>query len=115
MVVVWLCIGYNQVVSGMTRLKLKGGVSSPYYQALIQVDADADAESLLIFNRIITKFTYIKGNLNGGIVKVIVPYAYTTINELVVAITDADRVYNIKSVDGVRAEVIDGTVTNILI
>jgi hypothetical protein len=100
----------------MTKLKVKGGVMAPYYQALIQVDADADADYVLIFDKGLKKFTT-KVKITGevGITKVIVPYEYTLKTDLVVAITDSDEVFAIKAIDGITAEIIDGTITNILI
>lgn len=100
----------------MTKLKVKGGVMSPYYQALVQVDADADADYVMIFDKGLIKFTT-RVNITGkvGITKVIVPYEYSLKADLVVAITDSDEVFAIKAIDGVTAEVIDGSTTNILI
>ncbi|QQX78513.1 hypothetical protein JK628_13070 [Shewanella sp. KX20019] len=99
----------------MTKLRIKGGVASPYYQGLIQVDTDDSADTLLVFDRFIPNFSFLKGGLNGGVVKVIVPLRYSNISELVVGILDDEREYNGKFADGVKAEVIDGTVTNILL
>jgi hypothetical protein len=100
----------------MTKLKAKGGVMAPYYQALVQVDADADANYLLIFDKWLDKFTA-KVNITGkvGITKLIVPYEYTLTADLIIAITDSDEVFAIKAIDGITAEIIDGTITNILI
>ncbi|AVV81959.1 hypothetical protein [Shewanella putrefaciens] len=99
----------------MSKVHVKGGVNTGFYQALIAVDVDINAESILIFDRYIYKYIFMLGNLSGGGTKnIIVPYSYVTKNDLVVAITDRDLVYSIATADGVQPQVIDGSVTNIL-
>ncbi|BFL83841.1 hypothetical protein LFREDSHE_22910 [Shewanella baltica] len=97
----------------MSKVTVKGGVKAPYYQALIEVDCDVDAENLLIFDRFIPSFSMITPV--SGIAKVIVPYRYTTTYDLIVGLTDNERTYAGKFVDGVQPQIIDGTITNILI
>ncbi|MCZ4339659.1 hypothetical protein [Shewanella colwelliana] len=99
----------------MPKLNVRGGVNAPYYQAVIEVDCDPDAENLLIFDRTITNYSAIKAGLNGGVVKIIVPLKYSNLNDLIVGISDNDRTYASKFADGVKPQVIDGKVVNILL
>lgn len=97
----------------MSKLSIKGGVVAPFYQGLIEVDCDPDAETLLVFDKAVTKFAVSVAAV--GVVKLIVPMRYGTSTDLIVGITDSDQTYAGKFVDGVKAQLIDGTVTNIMI
>ncbi|MGI2222361.1 hypothetical protein [Shewanella oncorhynchi] len=98
----------------MTRVRAKGGVNTGFYQAMVSVDVDPNAESVLIFDRHIYKYSFMLSNLSGGIVNIIVPYNYATKNDLVVAITDKELSYQIESVDGIQPQIIDGALVNIM-
>ncbi len=100
------------MVSGMTKLRVKGGVSSPFFQALLEVDCDADADNLIVTDK--TPSLFATSCRADGVVKMIVPTRYGTTSNLVVGITDDDLEYAGKFVDGVKAQIIDGSVTDIL-
>ncbi|MCT8866318.1 hypothetical protein [Shewanella xiamenensis] len=82
-------------------------------QAILTIDADPDAERLLIISRdtgeIFHNFTY----QSNKQLKFIVPLNYSVNADLLVGILDDNRVYNTKFVDGVKAELIDGNTVNI--
>ncbi|MBI1676022.1 hypothetical protein [Shewanella sp. DW31] len=90
-----------------------GGLPTVMTQALLEVDVDTDAECVIIFDRHFTDGFYQIFSTNGGAFKTIVPVKYATSSELIVGITDRDRIYNAKFVDGVQAELIDGNIVNI--
>lgn len=89
------------------------GLPKVMTQAMLEVDTDNDAECIIIFDRHFKDNFYQIFNLNGGVFKTIVPIQYATSSELMVGITDRDRTYNAKFVDGVKAELIDGNTVNI--
>lgn len=72
-------------------------------RAIISVDADIDAERILILNRD-TGDLYHSFKRALAVHVFVVPYQHTTNDTLLVGILDDDRVYNCKFVDGVRAE-----------
>lgn len=77
-------------------------------QALLTIDADPDAERVLIMSRdtgdIFYNFTY----QSNKQLKFIVPFNYSINADLLVGILDDNRTYNTRFIDGVQAEVIDG-------
>lgn len=81
-------------------------------QAMISIDADPDAERVLIMDRgtgeVFHNFTY----QSNKQVKFIVPLMYRINANLLIGIMDDGRVYNTKFVDGVQAELIDGNTVN---
>ncbi|MCU8106064.1 hypothetical protein L5M38_16185 [Shewanella sp. SM101] len=82
-------------------------------QALLTIDADPDAERVLIMSRdtgdIFYNFTY----QSNKQLKFIVPFNYSINADLLVGILDDNRTYNTRFIDGVQAEVIDGNTVNI--
>lgn len=82
-------------------------------QAVLSVDADPDAERVIIMARdtgeIFHNFRY----QSNKQLKFIVPLNYSVNADLLVGILDDNRTYNAKFVDGVKAELIDGNTVNI--
>lgn len=82
-------------------------------QAVLSIDADPDAERVLIMARdtgeVFHNFKY----QSNKQLKFIVPLNYSVNADLLVGILDDNRVYNTKFVDGVKAELIDGNTVNI--
>lgn len=82
-------------------------------QAMVAVDADPDAERVLIMARdtgeVFHNFKY----QSNKQLKFIVPLNYSVNADLLVGILDDNRVYNTKFVDGRKAELIDGNTVNI--
>lgn len=82
-------------------------------QAMLSIDADPDAERVLIMVRdtgeVFHNFKY----QSNKQLKFIVPLIYSVNADLLVGILDDNRVYNTKFVDGVKAELIDGNLVNI--
>lgn len=82
-------------------------------QALLTIDADPDAERVLIMSRdtgdTFYNFTY----QSNKQLKFIVPFNYSINADLLVGILDDNRTYNTRFIDGVQAEVIDGNTVNI--
>uniref|UniRef100_UPI00404795BD hypothetical protein n=1 Tax=Shewanella baltica TaxID=62322 RepID=UPI00404795BD len=79
-----------------------------FNQAIVSVDADLDAERILILNR---NSGYVYHNFKFEINKnmmFIVPNEHLVNSNILVGILDDDRTYNAKFVDGVQAELIDG-------
>lgn len=95
----------------MSKVLVKGGVQHPFYQGLIEVDCDPEAEHVIIIDRDPTKYS--RRVEAKTLVKVIVPLDYGNKNDLIVGITDADRTYATKFADGVKAQIIDGVITDI--
>ena len=82
-------------------------------QCVASVDADPDAERVLIMARdTLEVFHNFKYQSNKQL-KFIVPLIYSVNADLLVGILDDNRVYNTKFVDGVKAELIDGNTVNI--
>lgn len=75
-------------------------------RAVINVDADVDAERLMIMNRN-TLEVYHLHTITNNIVVMVVPYPHTIEDTLLVGILDNDGQYNCKFLDGVRAESIN--------
>ncbi|MCU8004172.1 hypothetical protein L5M38_02620 [Shewanella sp. SM101] len=84
-----------------------------YDQAMIAIDADPDAERVIVMARdtgeVFHNFTY----QSNKQLKFIVPLIYSVNADLLVGILDDNRTYNTKFVDGVKAELIDGNTVNI--
>lgn len=84
-----------------------------YNQAMVAVDADPDAERVLIMARdtgeVFHNFKY----QSNKQLQFIVPLNYSVNADLLVGILDDNRVYNTKFVDGRKAELIDGNTVNI--
>ncbi|MEI8616063.1 hypothetical protein P4S54_21365 [Shewanella sp. PP-He15 brown] len=82
-------------------------------QAVVDIDADPDAERLLVINRgsgdVYHNFKY----ETNRILKFRVPIEHLANTELLVGIMDDSLTYNAKFVDGVQAELIDGNFVNI--
>ena len=72
-------------------------------RALITIDADADAERVIVMDRD-TGDIYHNFKLVTPIHTFVVPYYYTLNNTLLVGILDDNAVYDCKFVDGVQAE-----------
>lgn len=82
-------------------------------QAVLTIDADPDAERVLIMDRITAETIYNFNYQSNKQLKFIVPLIYSVNADLLVGILDDNRVYNTKFVDGVKAELIDGNLVNI--
>ncbi len=82
-------------------------------QAVLSIDADLDAERVIIMARdsgeVFHNFTY----QSNKQLKFIVPLIYSVNPDLLVGILDDNHVYNTKFIDGVQAELIDGNLVNI--
>ncbi|MCU8012183.1 hypothetical protein [Shewanella sp. SM74] len=88
----------------MINIALNTVVKAPIsLRAIVSVDADIDAERILILNRD-TGDLYHSFKRALAIHMFVVPYQHATNDALLVGILDNDRVYNCKFVDGVRAE-----------
>ncbi|MCU8043291.1 MULTISPECIES: hypothetical protein [unclassified Shewanella] len=84
-----------------------------FAQAMVEVDADIDAERVLIINRLSGE-TYQNFKLqNNKVMKFIVPIQHSNTHSLLVGILDDDNVYNSEIVDGVKAELINGNIVNV--
>jgi hypothetical protein len=89
-----------------------GGLPATMYQSLLVVDADSDAERIVVLDMQNLELI-VNRKLGGGVFNTIVPFKYSGASELIVMIIDTDRVYGCKAVDGVKAEVIDGIITRV--
>lgn len=72
---------------------------------LIEIDADPDAEIILIISRESSEVLF--AGVATSLTKVVMPIEYATKNELLVMILDNDRQYNAAVLDGVKASVIN--------
>ena len=101
-------------MNGMSKV-IKPIVSKGFIlnQAMLFIDADVDAERVLIMDRangeVFHNFVY----QTNKQLKFIVPLVYRLNADLLIGILDDGRVYNTKFVDGVQAELIDGNLVNI--
>lgn len=82
-------------------------------QALLTIDADPDAERVLIMSRDTGDTFYSFTYQSNKQLKFIVPFNYSINADLLVGILDDNRTYNTRFIDGVQAEVIDGNTVNI--
>ncbi len=82
-------------------------------QAVLTIDADPDAERVLIMDRNTAETIYSFTYQSNKQLKFVVPTIYSVNPDLLVGILDDNRVYNTKFVDGVKAELIDGNIVNI--
>lgn len=82
-------------------------------QAVLTIDADPDAERVLIIDRNTAETIYNFNYQSNKQLKFIVPLIYSVNADLLVGILDDNRVCNTKFVDGVKAELIDGNLVNI--
>lgn len=100
-------------MNGMSKV-IKPIVSKGFIlnQAMLSIDADPDAERVLIMDRatgeVFHNFVY----QTNKQIKFIVPLIYRINADLLIGILDDGRVYNAKFVDGVQAELIDGNTVN---
>ncbi|MCT8871363.1 hypothetical protein [Shewanella xiamenensis] len=94
--------------------EIRGGlVDVPYYQGLVEIDCDVDAELVTVASIHLREFNFTQLVRDGFTNKFIVPKKFTTSNDLFVVIFDRDRTYRAAIVDGVKAELIDGNTVNI--
>lgn len=89
---------------------MNGGVNN---QCSVSIDADPDAERVLIIDRNTADVLYNFKYQSNKQLTFIVPMGNHINNNLLVGILDDNRVYNTKFVDGVKAELIDGNTVNI--
>lgn len=82
-------------------------------QAVLTIDADPDAERVLIMARYTGEIFHNFKYQSNKQLKFIVPLNYSVNADLLVGILDDNRVYNTKFVDGIKAELIDGNTVNI--
>lgn len=76
------------------------------FVGLLEVDSDPLAERIVVLDRL-SLTSLVNSKLDGGIFKVILPFEYTTKNNLLVGILDSDMEFNATFLDGVRLQVID--------
>jgi hypothetical protein len=89
---------------------VNGGVNN---QCVVAVDADSDAERVVIIDRNTTEVFHNFNYQSNKQLKFIVPLIYSVNANLLVGILDDNRFYNAKFVDGVKAELINGNTVNI--
>lgn len=82
-------------------------------QAVIDIDADPDAERLLVINRVNGDVYHNFKYETNHVLKFRVPIEHLVNTDLLVGIMDDNLTYNAKFVDGVQAELIDGNLVNI--
>lgn len=102
------------MVLGMISIILALNVELPVvlYQGMLEVDVDPLAERLVVIDRN-TLERFVHASVSGGVYKYILPFVYTTSNDLMVLIFDDGGVYSAATVDGVQLQVIDGITTDI--
>lgn len=94
---------------GMPKIiDVKPARSSVYYQAVVDITVDDNAERLIVMNRLTSEIYYVFNCNQVKNVKLITPLEHATNNLLLVGILDNDRTYNAKFIDGVQAELING-------
>lgn len=85
-------------------------VTKNAFVGVVTLDADAAAERFAVLDRM-TMLCYSTGvvalNKVAGVVKIIVPYAYTTAPSLTILIFDDGTVYDAVAADKVTADVFD--------
>lgn len=77
-------------------------------QAVVDIDADPDAERLLVINRVSGHVYHNFKYETNRILKFRVPLEHLVNKDLLVGIVDDSLNYNTKFVDGVQAELTDG-------
>ncbi|MCH1926858.1 hypothetical protein L9G74_19125 [Shewanella sp. C32] len=80
---------------------------------LIEVDMDENAEYCFALDRITGKTVMAMIRPPAGIVRFLVPTKYALSPSLIVGIVDTDGSYNVKAVDGIAAQLVDGNTITI--
>ncbi|AUS02269.1 hypothetical protein NVP2096O_34 [Vibrio phage 2.096.O._10N.286.48.B5] len=98
----------------MIKTKAKVLVPARYDQALLQLEVDSNATSVLVYTQDLATFTLVI-KPSGGLISLILPSRFALDNELLVTILDDSLKYAAVTVGGVNAELIDGAITNTLL
>lgn len=85
---------------------VRDSASYPTSIAILEVSLDADAERLIVMNRITTECLTVLNNTQSNTVKVRLPMDYIVSNNLLLLMVDDDAVFNVSAVDGVNCQIV---------
>lgn len=91
-------------------LKVIKGYGLTLNQAVIEIDVDPLAERVVILDRFYFSVIHNHVSSKSRLLRLIVPLSFSIRNDLIVGIIDDTLEYNVKMLDGVQAQIIDGLI-----
>lgn len=89
------------------------GIATEVPVGLLEIDADPEAERVIVFDRITMAVVLQRFCRDNEIVKAILPEQYTNANQLTVVMLDDSGVFNAEVEDQIKLEKIDARTENL--